>query len=42
VRYITKHNAKLTANLPSGAVPCITSMVACLHTLCNLLNKSAT
>lgn len=41
-KYLTKYNAKLTANLAGepAAVACLTSIVACANTLCNLLNRS--
>lgn len=41
-KYITKYNAKLTANLArdSTALACITSIATCMNHLCGLLNRS--
>ena len=42
-RYIVKHNAKLTTALSGDptAAACLTSVAACLNTLCNKLNISS-
>lgn len=41
-KYLTKYNAKLTSGLAGNApaLACITSIIACANTLCNLLNRS--
>lgn len=40
-KYAAKHDAALKKYLPGAAYTCITGMVPCLNTLCELKNKSA-
>ena len=41
-KYLVKHNQKLSQYLAGNApaLACLTSIVTCLNTLCNLLNIS--